>query len=212
LYNSKLDAKLTIYLTEEEARNGTHRLIQCDDERITVIVPTGTKEGQKLRVTGKGNRQGLTRGDLYILVAIKSDAGHENNKSTSSETRNDNSYGKEQGKIPRRYLVLAITACVGFAVAGSLSNSVKAPVAKPTVSVPEKHILDMTPEEWNEKQCKISGISPGAPCKQWHKQLDDKREAEEKEQLERFEREAQEALDRQNNPGAHCSAVLNKCW
>jgi len=69
-----LVAEMTITL--EEAARGGERLITLErggqTERISVKIPPGVRDGQKLRVAGKGEpgRGGGPPGDLYVEVKI----------------------------------------------------------------------------------------------------------------------------------------------
>ena len=51
---------------------------QVRQERIDVGIPRGVRDGQRLRVTGKGSiRPDGTRGDLYLRVAVAPDSRFE---------------------------------------------------------------------------------------------------------------------------------------
>jgi len=65
--------KLTITLLE--AYNGTERMIDVKGRTIKVKVGRGVKDGQKLRVKGKGGSSaaGGSSGDLYIQVVVLPD-------------------------------------------------------------------------------------------------------------------------------------------
>lgn len=61
-----LEAELPLAL--EEAYRGGEKTISIGPERITVRIPAGVREGQKIRLAGKG-RAG---GDLYLHVKLQS--------------------------------------------------------------------------------------------------------------------------------------------
>lgn len=63
---SDLEAELPLSL--EEAYHGGDKIISIGPERLTVKIPAGVREGQKIRLSGKG-RAG---GDLYLLVHVQS--------------------------------------------------------------------------------------------------------------------------------------------
>lgn len=61
-----LEAELPLSL--EEAYHGGEKTISIGSERLTVRIPPGVREGQKIRLAGKG-RAG---GDLYLHVKLQS--------------------------------------------------------------------------------------------------------------------------------------------
>jgi curved DNA-binding protein len=61
-----LEAELPLSL--EEAYRGGEKTVAIGGERLTVRIPAGVREGQKIRLAGKG-RAG---GDLYLLVRVQS--------------------------------------------------------------------------------------------------------------------------------------------
>lgn len=63
---SDLEAELPLAL--EEAYRGGEKTISIGPERITVKIPAGVREGQKIRLAGKG-RAG---GDLYLHIKLQS--------------------------------------------------------------------------------------------------------------------------------------------
>jgi DnaJ-class molecular chaperone len=67
------DIDTSTEITLEEAYNGTTRLIQdTSGHRIEVKIPAGVKNGQRIKVAGKGE-PGLSSGpsgDLYLAVSI----------------------------------------------------------------------------------------------------------------------------------------------
>jgi len=60
-----LEAELPLSL--EEAYRGGEKTVSIGNERLTVRIPAGVREGQKIRLAGKG-RSG---GDLYLLVRVQ---------------------------------------------------------------------------------------------------------------------------------------------
>ncbi len=68
-------------ITLEEAYHGTSRLIELGGKKIRVKFKPGVKNGQKLKIKGKGapGRNGGSPGDLYIEVRISNNTGFERN-------------------------------------------------------------------------------------------------------------------------------------
>ena len=67
------DIDASTEITLEEAYNGTTRLIQdSSGRRIEVKIPAGVKNGQRIKVSGKGEpgMSGGPSGDLYLTVSI----------------------------------------------------------------------------------------------------------------------------------------------
>jgi hypothetical protein len=67
-------------LTSKEMSEGLAKDILLDDgKRITVKVPAGVKNGQKLRIKGKGKISPNTqnRGDLYLVIQLEDDLSSE---------------------------------------------------------------------------------------------------------------------------------------
>ena len=71
------EAELTLKL--EDAYSGTERLITLDEEKIKFTVPPGVRDGQVLRVKGKGGkgRKGGESGHLFIHVRIEENDHYE---------------------------------------------------------------------------------------------------------------------------------------
>jgi len=69
------DYKTRLDLTLLEAYQGTDRMLDIDGSTIKVKVGKGVKDGQKLRVKGKGGSgaAGGQQGDLYIMINILPD-------------------------------------------------------------------------------------------------------------------------------------------
>ena len=66
-------------ITLDEAYHGTSRLIELGGKKIRVKFKPGVKNGQKLKIKGKGapGRNGGSAGDLYIEVRIANNSGFE---------------------------------------------------------------------------------------------------------------------------------------
>jgi len=69
------DYKTRLDLTLLEAYQGTERMLQIDGSTIKLKVRKGVKDGQRLRVRGKGESSGSggKSGDLYIQINILPD-------------------------------------------------------------------------------------------------------------------------------------------
>jgi curved DNA-binding protein len=68
------DVEAIVELSLEEALSGAKRRLSVGDgPNVTVNLPAGVREGQRIRVAGKGNpgRDGGPAGDLYLLVRLK---------------------------------------------------------------------------------------------------------------------------------------------
>tara|TARA_B100000700_G_C15051850_1_gene860669 strand:- start:972 stop:1913 length:942 start_codon:yes stop_codon:yes gene_type:complete len=67
-----LDAEVNIKISLREAFDGTDRNLSINNEKVKVHLPAGIKNGTKLRLKGKGNRQPGTGkiGDLYLKIII----------------------------------------------------------------------------------------------------------------------------------------------
>lgn len=72
-----LDVEHTVKLTFEQAIRGTTLELQLDRargrrQRISVRIPPGMRDGQRIRVRGKGKSAGRGRasGDLYVICSI----------------------------------------------------------------------------------------------------------------------------------------------
>lgn len=68
------DFTYDLTLPSEEAQRGTWVTIAIDrgqgQERLKVRIPPGTRSGTRLRLKGKGARQGHGSGDLYLKVQL----------------------------------------------------------------------------------------------------------------------------------------------
>ena len=62
-----------IEVTLEEAYRGASRIISLETgERLEVKIPPGVRNGSRIRITGKGRQSYGARGDLYLVVSVKS--------------------------------------------------------------------------------------------------------------------------------------------
>jgi curved DNA-binding protein len=68
------DLESTITLSLSEAFNGAQKRLNLGSEVITVRIPAGAKPGSRIRIKEKGqpNPYSRRRGDLYLVVDIKS--------------------------------------------------------------------------------------------------------------------------------------------
>ncbi|PZA07171.1 MULTISPECIES: DnaJ C-terminal domain-containing protein [unclassified Meiothermus] len=60
-----LEAELSLSL--EEAYRGGEKILTIDGERLSVRIPAGVRDGQRIRLAGKGRRGG----DLYLTVRLE---------------------------------------------------------------------------------------------------------------------------------------------
>jgi curved DNA-binding protein len=67
------EARMTVTL--EEAYKGVKRMLAIGEEKISITVPPGIRDGQVLRVKGKGSkgRRGGESGHLYLHVEVQPD-------------------------------------------------------------------------------------------------------------------------------------------
>lgn len=90
---SDLNLSKPLPLTAKEMSEGsTKDILLDDDQNITVTIPAGVKEGQKLRIRGKGRIDSNTqvRGDLYLIIQHDASLAierPESNSAVSSEDR-----------------------------------------------------------------------------------------------------------------------------
>lgn len=75
----KRDIKAEVTISLQEAYEGTTRTLRVGDEKMKVSIPAGIREGQRLKLKGKGATQerGGQRGDLYLTVRITMPEGYE---------------------------------------------------------------------------------------------------------------------------------------
>jgi len=67
-----LDRDATLTLSFAEAFHGTQKRLNIGNEIVSVRIPPGAKSGSRVRIKGKGNRDGYgRRGDLYLNVELQ---------------------------------------------------------------------------------------------------------------------------------------------
>lgn len=67
-----LDRDATLTLSFAEAFHGAQKRLNIGSEIVSVRIPPGAKSGSRVRVKGKGNRDGYgRRGDLYLNVELQ---------------------------------------------------------------------------------------------------------------------------------------------
>jgi curved DNA-binding protein len=73
------DYEARMVITLEEAFRGVQRMLAIGDEKISITVPPGIRDGQVLRVRGKGakGRRGGESGHLYLHVEVEPDSRFE---------------------------------------------------------------------------------------------------------------------------------------
>ncbi|HEY0007932.1 MAG TPA: DnaJ C-terminal domain-containing protein [Tepidisphaeraceae bacterium] len=69
------DVEYPVTISFEQAARGTMLPLRMNVggniESVEVKVPAGVKDGQRVRVRGKGDRSGITPGDLFIVVTVE---------------------------------------------------------------------------------------------------------------------------------------------
>ncbi len=68
-----LDAEANVSVSFSEAFRGTERTLSVNEERVQVRIPSGVRNGSRLRLKEKGNMQPGTgrRGDLYLNLSVQ---------------------------------------------------------------------------------------------------------------------------------------------
>jgi curved DNA-binding protein len=84
--NLDIDANVTVPFTV--AVLGGKHTINLSGESFDIKIPAGIKSGEKLRVRGKGKRQGAQIGDLYLRIDISSNPEYEREGDTLVKTFN----------------------------------------------------------------------------------------------------------------------------
>jgi curved DNA-binding protein len=67
------DSQVRVEITLEQAYAGHELTFEVDNRIVTLSIPKGIREGQRLRVEGEGGRQfsDLPPGDLYVFVVFE---------------------------------------------------------------------------------------------------------------------------------------------
>ena len=65
-----LDVYQQIFLSTEEATNGSTKTIQLEDRKLQIKTPSRVKIGTKIKISGNGKKSGELIGDLYLVVVI----------------------------------------------------------------------------------------------------------------------------------------------
>ena len=67
------DYEATLYVSLEEAYNGTSREVLINGKKLRIKINSGTRDGEKLRLKEQGgaSRSGDGRGDLYLTIRIE---------------------------------------------------------------------------------------------------------------------------------------------
>jgi curved DNA-binding protein len=67
-----LDLEQKIYITFRTALVGGKELIHLQNrESVDIKIPAGIRDGEKLRLKGKGKKSGARKGDLFLIVSIQ---------------------------------------------------------------------------------------------------------------------------------------------
>jgi curved DNA-binding protein len=69
------DYEASVTLSLENAYHGSSTVFTVNDEKIRITIPPGIRDGQVLRVKGKGagGRKGAASGDLYLHISVGPD-------------------------------------------------------------------------------------------------------------------------------------------
>ena len=66
-----IDLYTKLYITPSEAALGTKKTIESIDDEINLVIPKGVTSGERLKIKGKGYKDGKgSRGDLLIEILI----------------------------------------------------------------------------------------------------------------------------------------------
>lgn len=67
-----LDQEATLSLSLSEAFHGVEKRLSVSGQKVSVRIPPGAKKGSRVRVKGKGKKDGYGRqGDLYLNIDLK---------------------------------------------------------------------------------------------------------------------------------------------
>ncbi|HEX5670438.1 MAG TPA: DnaJ C-terminal domain-containing protein [Sulfuricurvum sp.] len=86
MVNLDIDANVTVPFSV--AVLGGKHTINLSGESFDIKIPAGIKSGEKLRVRGKGKRQGSQSGDLYLRIDISPNPEYEREGDTLVKTFN----------------------------------------------------------------------------------------------------------------------------
>lgn len=77
--NAKQNLKAKITIPLQDAYEGTSRTVRVGGEKMKIKIPAGIKDGQRLKLKGKGKSKvsNGARGDLYLTVNIDMPEGYE---------------------------------------------------------------------------------------------------------------------------------------
>lgn len=81
-----LDLETTITVPFHTAVLGGKHHVNIEGESFDIKIPAGIKQGEKLRVRGKGRKQGGRSGDLYLKITIASNPDYERDGDTLIKT------------------------------------------------------------------------------------------------------------------------------
>ncbi|HHH72411.1 MAG TPA: J domain-containing protein [Sulfuricurvum sp.] len=81
-----LDLETSISVPFQTAVLGGKHHVSVEGESFDIKIPAGIKEGEKLRVRGKGRKQGGSVGDLYLKINIASNPEYEREGDTLIKT------------------------------------------------------------------------------------------------------------------------------
>ncbi len=65
-----LDLETSITIPFSTAVIGGSHSVSVNNERFDIKIPAGVKSGEKMRVKGKGNKQGGRAGDLFLKITV----------------------------------------------------------------------------------------------------------------------------------------------
>lgn len=76
---TKQNIKAEVTISLQQAFDGTSRTLRVGGEKMKVKIPAGIKDGQRLKLKGKGSTKarGGARGDLYLTVRVDMPDGYE---------------------------------------------------------------------------------------------------------------------------------------
>ncbi|MDR8391251.1 HSP40/DnaJ peptide-binding protein [Aliifodinibius sp. S!AR15-10] len=71
--STKKNVTASIDISLQEAYEGTSRTVRIGKEKMKIKIPSGIKDGQKLKVSGRGSSsvRGGQRGDFYLKINVK---------------------------------------------------------------------------------------------------------------------------------------------